>query len=368
MRIIDRYINNSIIKIFITTIFIFSFIYILIDITTKLDEIIDRKVPIEVLLRYCLSSIPIILVETSSIACLIATLMTFSGLNNNNEIIAMRTSGLNFWQITKPAILFSLIISFFVFLVNENFVPQATLETKKLRNEQMVSKEKSERKKHAKIRNLTLYGVNNRLYYIDTYDPQKEQMHGITIVEHDENQNTRQMIVALRGNWTGIAWKFYQSQITTFDKRGINLPVKVKVYKEKLMDIKETPEDFLKQRLTVSAMNIQQLNVYIAKFAESGAKKALNNFRVDLHQKYAYPFGNFVIVLIGLPFALMMKSRRRSTFTSLGIAISFSFLYYVTNAVSIALGKGGLLPPILSAWATPMLVTGIAIFIIENNF
>ena len=97
MRILDNYINKSIIIIFITTVLVFCFLYVLIDITGILDEIIDRAVPIGILIQYYLSYFPIILVQSSSMACLIATLFTFSRLNNNNEIIVMRSSGLNFW-------------------------------------------------------------------------------------------------------------------------------------------------------------------------------------------------------------------------------------------------------------------------------
>ena len=134
------------------------------------------------------------------------------------------------------------------------------------------------------------------------------------------------------------------------------------------MDIKETPDDFLKQRIKVSSMNIKQLNEYIKKFSKSGATKALNNFRVDLYQKIAFPFANFVVILVGLPLAIMIRSRKGMTFTSLGIAIGIGFLYYVLESLFIAFGKGGMLPPLLAAWSTPIIFTGIALFVIEYNF
>ena len=305
--------------------------------------------------------------QTSPIACLIATLFTFGSLNNTNEIIVMRCSGLNFWKITKPAIYFGLIVSVIIFWINEKYVPQANINLQKIRTENMILKSDRERRKKA-IKNLTFYGLKNRLYFIDTFNPQTYKLSGITIIEHDDNANIEQKIVALTGNWTGIAWKFYQCQITSYDAIVSNRVKKIKIYKEKLMDIKETPKDFLRQRLNVSSMNIRQLNEYIKRFSNSGAIKALNNLKVDVHQKIASPFGNFVIILVGLPFALMVQSRKRSTFTSLGIAISIGFLYYVANAVTLAFGKGGFLPPLLSAWAAPIIFTGIAIALIEKYF
>jgi len=369
MRILDRYITKSIIKIFTFTILTFCFLYVLIDVTSQLDEFIDRKIPIDILIQYYISYFPIILSQPiSSVACLIAVLFTFSNLNTHNEIVAMRASGLSFWKITKPAVIFGLIISVLVFWVNERLVPRATEVTQQIRNENMVLLVDRLRKKQEKIKNLTFYGLKNRLYFIDTFDADINELKGITIIEYDQQQNMQKKIVAWKGTWTGIAWKFYQCQITTFGNSDISSPLKIKVYKEKLMDIKESPEDFLKQRLNVSAMNIRQLKSYIDRFSKSGATKALNNMRVDLHQKIAYPFGTFVIVLIGLPFALMIRGRKGSTFASLGVALVLGFLYYVTNAVALALGKGGLLPPILSAWATPLLFTIVALVIIETDF
>jgi len=115
-------------------------------------------------------------------------------------------------------------------------------------------------------------------------------------------------------------------------------------------------------------MNIRQLESYIRRFSSSGATQAINNLKVDLYQKMAYPVSNFVIILLGLPFALMIKSRRGATFTSIGIAMGIGFIFYVVNAVTLAFGKGGLFPPLLSAWASPLLFTAIAMTIIETDF
>jgi len=331
MRILERYISKSILQSFLATIFIFCFLYIMIDITMNLDELLDRKVPVSTLIQYYLLLLPIIFVQTSPIGCLIAVLITFSSLNNTNQIIPMRSSGMNFWQITKPALIFGLVVSVCIFWINERFVPMATETTKKIKTQELLTKEKSERHLKAKIKNLTFYGLKNRLYFIDMYHPNTYDLEGITIIENDNEQNIRKKIDALHGKWTGIAWKFYNCRITTFDYSDGNTSMKVKNYAEKLMDIKETPEDFLKQRLNVDAMNIQQLKEYIGRFSNSGAIRAINNLQVDLHQKWAFPFGNFVIVLLGLPFALMVKSRRRSTFATLFIALIIGFLYFVAR-------------------------------------
>lgn len=368
MRILDKYINNSIIVIFASCCLVFFFLYTLIDVTNALDDIIDRKIPFGLLLQYYTAYLPIILVLTSPVACLIGVLTTFAGLQNTNQIIAMRASGLGFWRITRPALFFGLIISAMVFFLNERFVPRATEITKKIKLENMVLAADRAKRKREQIHNLTFYGLKNRLYYVNTFKPDTEEVDGITIIEYDNQLNVSQKIVALRGVWTGIAWKFYQTQVTTFHNGNVNQPEKVKVYAERLMDIKETPEDFLRQRLDVNTMNIKELGEYISRFSDSGAVRALNNLKVDYHQKIAYPIGNFVIILVGLPFALMVKNRKGLTFTAIGLAVAIGFLYYVANAVAVALGKGGVLPPMISAWITPFIFSGTGLYVIETKY
>jgi lipopolysaccharide export system permease protein len=368
MRILDRHINNSIIAVFASCIIIFCFLYVLIDVMGSLDEIIDRKTPFRVLFDYYTAYFPIILVQTSPVACLIGVLVTFAGMQNTNQIIAMRASGLGFWRITRPALFFGLTVSALVFFLSEQFVPRATAITKKIEIENMTLQTDRARKQKQQIKNLTFYGLKNRLYYVNTFYPAAGELEGVTIIEYDNQLNVNQKIVAVRGNWTGIAWKFFQVEVTTYHHGDINQPAKFRIYSERLMDIHETPEDFLRQRLDVNSMNIKDMGDYISRFSDSGAVRALNNLKVDYHQKISYPAGNFVIILVGLPFALMVKNRKGLTFTAIGLAIFIAFLYFVTNAVALALGKGGVLPPMLASWITPLLFSAVGIYTIESNY
>ena len=366
MRILDRYITKSILIVFFFSIMIFCLLFLLIDSASNLDEFIDRKTPMAILFQYYLAYLPTIIIQTSSLACLIAVLFAFTDLNAHNEIIVLRASGLSFWKIAKPALWFSCIVAALVFMVNEQYIPSFEEKKRAIENENMILEIDRARQK-AKIKGLTFYGLKNRLYFIDSFDPNTYEIENITIIGYDGQQNIKEKIVALNGKWTGLAWKFFRCHITTFPKSA-GEKTKIKVYQEKLLDIKETPTDFLKQRLNVSSMNISQLRSYITRFASSGAKRALNNLRVDFHQKIAFPFGIIVIVLVGLPLALMTGRRQAQTFVSLGLAITIGFLYYVCNAVGLALGKGAFFPPILAAWSTPLIFTGIAISMIKSKF
>lgn len=369
MRILDRYILKDIIGIFLGTVVTFAFLFILIDTFANLEDFIEKKVPMDVIVQYYISFLPVVAVNTSTMACLIAVLFTYSQLNSNNEIVAARASGLNFWQITRPALIFALIVSAFVFLVNERFVPQSSLINEQIRDSQIKITAAQKGKGRPLIHNLTFYGMKNRLFFVDVFDPNTNEISGVTIIGHDKNQNLIEKILAAKGKWTGIAWKFLRCQITEYNSKLPNVPGEIRVYDEKLMDIRETPEDFMKQRLNITAMNLKQLRDYIKRFSGSGATKTVTNLQVDFHQKIAFPLRAFIIVLAGLPFVLIAASKRKTAaLASIAVALIIGFLYYVLDAVGLALGKGGGLPPMASAWLAPGIFLTAALIAIKSKF
>jgi len=361
MRILDKYILRSLILVFISCLLLFFFLYIIVDAFSNLDEILDRKVEFATLIEYYLSFLPIIFVQTAPIACLVAGLFTLSNLNINNEIIAMRTAGLNFWQISKPIISFGLVISVLILTANELIVPRAVTVSDKIKNERMVYE--MERSKKNVVHNLTFLGLENRLYFINTFDPNNKTVEGITILEQDNNQNLKAKIIALNGGWRKKQWKFYKVQVLNFDING-QMTEGIQYFEEKIMDITETPADFLRQQIQISSMNIKQLNEYISKFKYSGALAVLRNLHVDLHQKIAYPFSCLLILLTGLPLALTTKKRKGLAFASLGLCLVIGFLFYVINAVALALGKSGIIVPILAAWMANIVFAFLARYLI----
>ncbi len=368
MRILDNYISKSIVQIFLSTILIFCFLYILIDLATHLEDFISNKVPAQVIAGYYASFFPVIFVQTAPIACLLATLFTYSTLNNNNEIIALRASGLNFWKITRPAIIFGLMAAALVFLINEKFVPQSLSMSQEIRQDQIELASDKNKSAAQPIKYLFFYGLNNRLFFIDQYQPSTKTLEGITIIGQDELQRMTEKIVAEKGDWTGQNWKFTNCQISRYDPVDQSSTGEVQFYKEKTLDIRENPADLLKQRNSVSTMNIRELRSYIKRFKGSGAVAALNGLKVDLHQKIAYPFACIVIIFAGLPFALTTGRRKGLTFASVGIALVIGFLFYVVNAIGLALGKGGVLPPILAAWFAPIFFMAAGIYSAKKLF
>lgn len=347
MRILDRYILKSVLGLFSACLFIFFSLYIVIDVFAHLQEILKQRVAVEILVKYYLAFLPIIFVQVSPIACLLSVLYTFGKLNRNNEIIAMRSSGLSVFQINKTVFIFGLIICIIIFWVNDRLLPQSLSLTEKFKEQIETGVKKTHEHEHEVITNLCMYGMKNRLFFIGRFSPATDTLEEINILEHDHNQNMTKKIVAKKGIFIDGAWKFYQATTYEFDENG-QIKYSPHYLEEEIMDIPETPQDFLNQRQRPAFMDIKQLNGYIGKLSASGATGVIQSLKVELYQRFTTPLTAIIIMLLGIPFALMMK-KRATGMSSIGISIMVGFLYYVLNAVSIAMGMDGILIPILAA-------------------
>ncbi len=365
MRILDRYILKSVITIFISCIFLFLFLYVVIDILSHLEDILKQKAHYTTLIQYYLWYLPLMFVQISPFACLLSTIYTFSKLNHNNEIIAMRASGLSIFYITRTVLVFGAVVSLLVFWTNDRLVPKATTTTQKIKSqiEEGVRYSRKDRKNEI-ITNLSMYGLKNRLFFISKFYTANNTLEGITILEHDENQNLTKKIVASKGVYEERLWKFYNCITYTFDLNGQikNEPL---FLEEEIMTIPEGPKDFLAQRRKPESMTISELDTYIWKLSRSGATNVIRNLKIDLYQKYTAPFTSLIIILLGIPFSLMMH-KRATGLSSIGISIMVAFLYYILDAVFVAIGRGGILPPFLSASLSHLTGLVFSVYLIKS--
>lgn len=344
MRILDRYVFNSVLGVFLTCLFTFLMLYIVIDIFSRLEDILKQKVAIEILIEYYLAYLPIIFVRVSPFACLLGTMYAFGKLNRENEIIAMRASGLSIIQITKTIIVFGIVVSLFTFWLNEKVVPLSQSVHQKF----IELIDKGKKAQNEVINNLAFYGAKNRLIFANKFVPGENLMENIIILEHDEHQNLTKKIMANKAVYRPPdGWIFYQCITYEFDANG-QIRNEPQYFDEELVNIPESKNDFLRQRQSPDMMTVSQLNNYLLKLSKSGASGVIRNLKVELYQRFTSPFMSFVIILLAIPFAMIIR-KRAAGLSSVGFSILVGFLYYVLNAISLAFGKGGVLPPFLAA-------------------
>jgi LPS export ABC transporter permease LptG len=340
------------------------FLYITIDIFSHLDEIIAEQAVITNLFNYYLTMLPLIFIQTSPVAALLSLLYTLGTLSMHNEIIAMRNAGLSIIRITRPLILIGLLLSIVNFWLNESVMPYA-LKNQEYLKEEVFEKKEKDTPQDKPITNLAFYGRKNRLFFVNTFDINKTEMQGVVILQQDSIQNMVKKIVADKAKWEYDSWRFFRCYIYTFDASG-QISGDPNYMESIKTDIEDSPEEIFRQKNKVASMDIFELFDYIQRLRHSGAEETVRNLKVDLYNKLTSPFVSMVIILAGIPFAITTR-RGVGFFGSMGICVGISFLYYVTSAFSLALGKAGLLHPLLAASLPHILFILMGIILIRRH-
>ncbi|MBM3253722.1 MAG: YjgP/YjgQ family permease [Candidatus Omnitrophica bacterium] len=360
MRLTDRYIIRQLLAPLFYCLIIFIFLYIIIDLFGHLDEILKQKVTFDIVLKYYIYFIPIIFVQTAPIAILVSTIYVLGNLNRYNEITAMKAGGMSIWVIIRPFLALGLLLSMVVFIINERFVPSASITTKTIKEERMEKRFDASSKKL--IDNVAIYGANNQMIYARFYEPSKKTLINPIVMINDGEKNLTTKIIADEGKWIDQSWIFYHCAIYNFDKNN-QIVGEPQLFNEKVVSIEEKPDDFLRYEVRAEFMNYEQLKKYIKKLYGAGSK-ITNKLLVDLNYKLSFPIISLIIVLVGIPFAITTK--RGGALLGVAVSIAISLVYYGMIAVCIALGKAGFLPPIISSWSSNIIFASLGLYLISK--
>jgi lipopolysaccharide export system permease protein len=83
---------------------------------------------------------------------------------------------------------------------------------------------------------------------------------------------------------------------------------------------------------------------------------------VAYYNKFAYPFANLILILIGVPIASVR--RRGGQAVRFAIGLSIAFLYLSTQKLAEPLGYAGTLSPVVTAWLPHVTFALVALIVL----
>jgi len=273
----------------------------------------------------------------------------------------MRASGISLFEIFKPFLIIGIFISILILLINLNLVPIANKKAEKLKVQYL--KTKKIKKLDKVVKNVTLYGYNNKIIYAKSFNPKINTLFEIILLKQYKN-GIIQRTTAEKAIWEEGDWKLIES-ITYFMKSNGAIVGNPKFSREEVVTLQEKPEDFLRDYTEAKFMKYVELKQQVDKF-RGVSNKIIRRILIELYTKISLPFISIIMVLIAVPFALNINYT--GTFMSVGICVGIGFSYYAINAISLALGNAGILPPFISAWLTNIIFTiiGITLLVIKD--
>ena len=108
MKILDRYIWKELITPFFLGLFVFTFLLLIDRIFDLTDLIINKGVPVHLVLMLLVYIAPAILVLTIPIGFLLAILIAFGRLSADMEVVAFKACGVSPLRLLRPVVIFGL--------------------------------------------------------------------------------------------------------------------------------------------------------------------------------------------------------------------------------------------------------------------
>ena len=132
MRLLPRYIVRELILPFIFALGIIVFILFINFFLRAVDRFLGKGLDLFTILEYLFLNLAWIVALAVPMAVLIATLMAFGRLSEDNEINALRSSGISFLTILQPALLFGSAVCLMLIFFNTLILPEMNFHARLL--------------------------------------------------------------------------------------------------------------------------------------------------------------------------------------------------------------------------------------------
>ena len=132
MRIIRNYLIKEFVGPFFLSLLVSTMILTAGHIMQVADMIVNKGVSVLYVTKLFLLLMPWLLTFTIPMSVLSATLLAFGRLANDNEIIALKSSGVSLYGIALPLLIVGLLVSLFCIPLNDRILPESGFAARKL--------------------------------------------------------------------------------------------------------------------------------------------------------------------------------------------------------------------------------------------
>jgi len=348
MRILTRYILREFARMFALTLSSLMLLFIIGDFIEKVDDYVAHNATVADVTRFTLYQLPNIFFLMTPVAILLATLLTLGVLSKNGEVLAMKSAGIPLYRIAAPIFMVAVGLSAVIFWANETVIPYCNGKAEYVKHVRIEKKPVQPALKHDK---LWFRGPEGEIINIGLveFTDNNPVCYGVTFFKLNQDFRLTERVDAERMDWVDNKWVLSKVVSYAFKEKG---GIKVKKFKEQVVEIPEKPEDFKRVQRLSEEMTFSELSNYIARLRSEGYNPV--KYIVDLNGKVSFTLANIIMVIVAIPFSLR-TSRSGGMAVGVGLSIVIAISYWLIYSFSISLGHAGRFPPFFAAWVANLI-------------
>ncbi len=357
LKKLDQYIVQKYLTTFFFTVLIFTLIAVIIDFSEKIEEFIDKDVPVkEIIFEYYLNWILWINGLLFPMYSMIAVIFFTSRMAYNSEIIAILNAGVSFRRLIKSYLIAGIFIFILHLLGNHYFIPLGNKIHYDFQHKYVWQENDEGKKKY-----VHFFVEPQKKVYVNYYSAKKDTVIKNLRIEGIESNSIAYIMKISEAQWIGRPnkWSFKDFELRTFSEGKETIS-----FGEKLDTVLNlTPEDFVEYKNQKDMMDTPELQQYIANEKRRGVAN-VKKYEVEVHRRTAEPFTIIILTLIGVSVA--SRKMRGGMGFHLAIGIALGAIYVFLSKFSITFAVSQLIPPILGVWIPNILFAGIAVYLIAK--
>jgi len=342
-QMIDIYVLRNFVFYFVLVMAIFTFLFEIFTFFELLNDIARNHASFMVVANYFLYLIPFLVYKIAPFGVLIGALITIGVMSKNNEVVAIKASGVSLYRLAWPIIGASAILALGLLTLENTYLPYFNQRQDALRSEIKGKPAQT----YLPTRNW-IKGTNNKVYNYEVFDADNKLFGGLNVYELDPAKyQLKRRVFANRAQWSAEqnVWVLEGGWVRDFDGDRITNFTPFTVYS--LSELSEPPSYFNREVRQSDQMNWHELDNYITELRGAGFETS--KLTVQWHEKFAFPMIAPIITLLAIPFAFLVGTR--GAVGGIAIGLGIAIVYWAASALSEALGGVGQLPAVLAAWS-----------------
>lgn len=356
---INRYIFKELFSPFVICLFFLTFVFLMTRIPEITNMVMNYNTNILSLFMLILYTIPRFLEFTIPISVMLAVLLTFMRMSGDNEIIALRSSGISIYKLLPPVLAFCLIgvilglwVTVFAISSSRYAFKVKTLEMARTSLDLALQ----ERQFNLNIEDIMIYVTqvdikSKKMTDIFIEDRRSKGMTSISTAPSGQLiSDAKRMMYTLQlynGSINQVNLETGSVNTIHFNSYDINIDLGAMIKEPGLID------------RDLDEKSIKELFAIVKDPKESVSKQTLNSALMEIHEKFAIPFACIFLGFLAFPIGIRSVSKKNAT--GFGMGSLFFLFYYLLLAAGWSASETGKYPPVICMWL-PNLVMGAAGF------
>jgi lipopolysaccharide export system permease protein len=345
MKLIDKYLLRQLLVPLFYCLMGFVMIFVIHDLFGHLDDFVEASTnPVDIV-KYYFILVPSLLNHIAPTALLLAVLYSLSLLTKNNELTAMRASGVSLYRLLVPFIAVGALFSVAVFYINERVGPNNAYWC-----DQFIRglKYREAPDLHL-VRNHPLKNeVGHRIWLVREFNKVTYEMKGVQMIQERDDGSYETEYNAESASWMDNLWWFENVSIQKYDENSNPMGRPAERRAMEIPNLTESPKEFLADmREDQTFMSAAEIAAFVRSHPNLSDRSSAR-YLTDFHYRLATPWTCLILTLLGIPMG--GKTGRSGAFIGVFLSVGLFFLYYVLITFFINLGKSGGLAPMAAAW------------------